>query len=390
MEKTTAEIFDIENWQAMSLEQISISLQNKKKLSIYSWRNFNKELSPLSLYKLLKSKFGIANGSSMLFKSESTDNLIHWHYTFSVKNCEIHFLGKSSGLEIVLKLTPEIKFNETDWMILLNNIKSKYSEYGKQMKEVQAEFQKYTLFINPYNRLNHSLNSLIRELKSLDTTEIKRINAMTSTHEEMDNYHKKLELWVKNIERSVALGTTIRMLSPVLAESFINLVILIFAKEEYKQDNRLYENLIRQQIDIRVKTLHLNCNGFKKQIDGESETFKNFHTLMNNRNDFLHGNVDPTRLMFEDVFFDMEYIPLFHEDDSIIIKTMKNYLKNVESQKAFSDYNTVKLFIAFILSHLHDDHRKYLEHLLLTRMPGYNHQTKGIGILFNVGLAEMG
>lgn len=383
------EIFNPENWKIASLENIAESLSDSQNLSIYSWRNFNKELSPLSLYKLLKAKFGIANGMSMLFRTESTDNLIHWHYTFLINKCEIHFMGKSSGLEIVLKLTPKIEFQESDWKILIYNIKSKYSHYGKQMKQVHSEFQKYTLFINPFCRLKSTLSSIVNELKSLDPTEIKRINPMTSTQEEKDEYYKKLNKWIINTERSVALGTTIRMLSPVLAESFINLLILILTKEEYKKDKRLYESLIRQQIDIRVKTLHLNCNGFNKPINGDEESFKKFQSLMNNRNDFLHGNIDPISLMFEDVFFDMEYIPLFDEDESIIIKTMKNYLKNVEQKTAFSDYNTVLEFIQFILSHLEEDKRKYIEHLLMTRMPGYNHNTKGIGILFNVGLVEI-
>ncbi|NRT13667.1 hypothetical protein [Flavobacterium sp. 14A] len=90
-------------------------------------------MSPLSFYKLLKAKFGIANGMSMLFKTESTDNLIHWHYTFRIRDCEIHVMGKSSGLEILIKITPDIKFEESDWKILIDNIKSKYSFYGKQM-----------------------------------------------------------------------------------------------------------------------------------------------------------------------------------------------------------------------------------------------------------------
>ncbi|NRT12610.1 hypothetical protein [Flavobacterium sp. 14A] len=257
------------------------------------------------------------------------------------------------------------------------------------MKEIHSEFQKYTLFINPFCRLKSTLFSIVNELKSLDITEIKRVNPMTSSKEENDEYYEKLNKWIVNLERSVALGTTIRMLSPVLAESFINLLILILAKDDYKKDKRLYENLIRQQIDIRVKTLHLNCDGFNKSVNSEEESFKKFHTIMNNRNDFLHGNIDPTRLMFEDVYFDLEYIPLFDEDEGIIIKTMKNYLKNVEQKTAFSDYNTVLEFIQFILSHLKENERKYIEHLLMTRMPGYNHNTKGVGILFNVGLAEI-
>ena len=387
---TIEKIFDFENWEKASLEYISKSFKKEKNTeNINGWNNYNKELSPFSLYKLLKAKFGLPNGISMLFKSESTENLIHRHYTFLSDKSEIHFLGKSSGVEIILKLQPTIDFEDSNWNLLINSIKSSYANYGSEMKKVQEEFQKYTLFINPFARLRDSLSKLISELKGLDTKEIKRINFQRATDEERTEYFNLYNRWINNVERSVSLGTTIRMLSPVLAESFVNTLLFVFAKKEYKKDKRLYENLIRQNIDIRVKTLHLNCNGFKKPIDGEEKEFKDFLTLMNNRNDFLHGNIDPTKLMFEDVYFDMEYIPLFKEDEGIITKTMKNYLQNVEAEKAFNDYITAQKFIEFVLDHLGEKQRKYMEHLLITRMPGYNHQTKGIGILFPIGLAEI-
>lgn len=383
-------ILDLENWEIASLDYISQSLKKQKKNeNIQSWNNFNKELSPFSLYKLLKAKFGVPNGMSMLFKRESTENLIHWHYTLLSHKSEIHFLGKSSGVEILLKLEPAINFDDSNWDLLINSIKSSYANYGSEMKKVQKEFQKYTLFINPFTRLKDSLSKLISELRTLDTKEIKRINKHKVTDDELTEYYKQYNKWINNVERSVSLGTTIRMLSPVLAESFINTLLFVFAKKEFKNDKRLYDNLIRQNIDIRVKTLHLNCNGFKKPINGEEKEFKDFQTLMNNRNDFLHGNIDPTKLMFEDVYFDMEYIPLFNEDEGIITKTMKNYLQNVEAGKAYKDYITAEKFIDFVLDHLGEEHRKYLKHLLMTRMPGYNHKTKDIGILFPAELVEI-
>lgn len=384
-----SEIFDIENWQKASLEDLSDSLKNKdNSLCIHSWKNFNKELSPLSLYKLLKAKFGIANGMSMLLKSDSTENLIHWHYTFIIGKNEIHFLGMSSGIEILIKILPDINFEENNWKTLINNIKKSYSNYGKKMNEVQSEFQKYTLFINPFTRLKDTLSRLISELKSLDTKEVQRINIHNASDDERAEYNKSFNQWILNVEKSVSLGTTIRMLSPVLAESFINTLLLVLSKDEFKKDKRLYDNLIRQQIDIRVKTLHLNCNGFIKPINGEEQEFKDFQSLMNNRNDFLHGNIDPTQLMFEDVYFDMEYIPLFKEDEGIITKTMKNYLKNVESENAINDYLVVQNFIDFVLLHISEKIREHIKHLLATRMPGFNNKTKGIGILFPIGLAE--
>ena len=383
------EIFDIDNWEKASLKYLSESLKNKdSSLTISVWKNYNKELSPLSLYKFLKARFGIANGISMLLKAESTENLIHWHYTFVIGQNELHFWGKSSGVEILLKTTQDINFIKEEWTILIKNIKSSYSQYGKQMKEIQSHFEKYTLFINPFTRLNDSLSRLITELKGLDINEVKRIDVYNVSDKARDEYYESFNQWIINIEKSVSLGTTIRMLSPVLTESFINTLLLVLVKDEFRNDKRLYDNLIRQQIDIRVKTLHLNCNGFVKPINSAEQEFKDFQTLMNNRNDFLHGNIDPTQLMFEDVYFDMKYIPLFDEDEGIIRKTMKNYLKNVEVEKALIDYKVVQKFIEFVLSHTNEKVQEHIKHLLITRMPGYNNKTKGIGILFPVGLVE--
>jgi hypothetical protein len=110
---------------------------------------------------------------------------------------------------------------------------------------------------------------------------------------------------------------------------------------------------------------------------------------MNNRNDFLHGNIDPRKLMFEDIYFDKSFIPLFEEDEGIIAKTMKNYLTNVEREKALADFTTVQEFINFILGYLTKDNQDLIKRLLLTRMPGLNEKTNRIGILFSNKLAEM-
>lgn len=385
------EIFDTENWTAASLDWLSSELKQKDSEinthTFYSWTNISKSLSPLDLYKLLKARFGIPNGLSMLFKSESSDNLIHWHYTILSKETPIHFWGNSGGLQIGIKLQNSIAFTDSDWNILIDNIKKSYSKYGKEMNLVQLEFEKWTLFINPYTRLYYTLRDLVTELKKLRLTEVEMYKP-SSTAEEKQLYFKKFKKWIRNVDRAALLGTAIRMLSPVLAEAFVNLLILMLSKKEYKEDKRLYESFIRQQIDIRVKTLHLNCNGFAKQIDSEKEEFKKFQTLMNGRNDFLHGNVDPNQLTFEDVYFDQKFIPLFKEDEGIIKKMLKNYLTNVEPTKALDDFKIVNEFTAFVLSHLNKNEKDLLEYLMITRTPGINNKTNRIGILFPPGLAE--
>jgi hypothetical protein len=68
---------------------------------------------------------------------------------------------------------------------------------------------------------------------------------------------------------------------------------------------------------------------------------------------------------------------------------MKNYLTNVEREKALADFTTVQEFINFILGYLTKDNQDLIKRLLLTRMPGLNEKTNRIGILFSNKLAEM-
>lgn len=380
-------IFDTNNWKAAKIGWLPNESNSDDIYDIHSWRNTLKALSPLDLYKFLKAKFGPPNGFTMFLKKESTDNLIHWHYTILSDENVINFLGNSSGIEINLRLLKNIPFSSEKWEILISNIKSSFSKYGKEMNEVQSGLEKWSLFINPYTRLYDTLVDLTRQLKKLDLTEVEMFQPSTD-EKTKDVYFENLNNWINNVDKAAVLGTTIRMLSPVLAEAFINLLILTFSKIEFKKDKRLYESLIRQQIDIRVKTLHLNCNGFVKQIDSDKNEFKNFQTMMNGRNDFLHGNVDPQRLTFEDVYFDQTFIPLFKNDEGIIRKMLKNYLTHVEPDKALADFKIVTDFINFVLEHLGEKESKLIQMLMISRTPGINSKTNRLGILFSPGLAE--
>lgn len=387
---TINEVFDTKKWSQASLEYLLKSLsEEKNNLKVYIWSNTANELSPLTLYKYLKVRFGLPKGSMMLMKNfGTTENLTHWHYHLLNNTNEIHFVGKSSGVEIWLKLKSEIDFKPTDWTVLLNNLKSSYAKVGAEMKIVQKDFEHFTLFINPFTRLDRNLRNLKNELKELDVKEIKLDFSQVSSEKGREEIWESYRQWISNVEKAVSLGSTIRMLCPVLAESFINLLILLLRKEEYKKDKRLYDDLLRRHIDIRVRSLHINCNGFLKPVDAEDQRFKDFQTMMNSRNDFLHGNIDPTALMFEDVFFDMSDIPLFKEDSGIISKTVKNSLKNIEPELALNDYQVTMKFIAFILDHLKPEISDNLSYLMRTRMPAVNRKTNGIAILFPSGLGE--
>jgi hypothetical protein len=58
------------------------------------------------------------------------------------------------------------------------------------------------------------------------------------------------------------------------------------------RDERIYERLARDQIDIKVRLAPVYCTCFSNNpIDHHSDAFKRFHSIVNLRNDFIHANL---------------------------------------------------------------------------------------------------
>jgi len=384
------EIFNPDNWKDIpTLEVLESFGKKKNKSKMFMWRNNKKEISPLNLYKYLKSRFGLPNGSLMLTKHRgTTENLFHWHYQIKSHNSKMNFIGRSAGLEIQLILQNDIDFEQNQWDLLIKNIKNDYKNYGREMSKTQNEFEHYSLFINPYTRLENTIRNQIRKLNELDISEPLNNLSLETSEDEMKTYFDQFGTWISNVEEAVSLSCSVKMLTPVLGEAFINLILELLCKDDLKNDKRMFDSIIKQQIDVRVKSLHLHCNGIKNPIDSKSDKFKNFHTIMNGRNDFLHGNIDPQKLMFEDVYFDDGDTPLFKEDNGIISKTMNNYLNNMEPKTAVEDFKKINEFIEHIISHFTVEVQKIIRMLMVSRMPAFNKKTNKIAVLFSPGLAE--
>src|SRR5690606_25086010 len=114
------------------------------------------------------------------------------------------------------------------------------------------------------------------------------------------------EAWKKaasSYYQSFGLSFGIRVMLPVLGESFINFLMYALMNKTIRGDKRLREHTFREPLDIRVRLLHQNCLGFLKPIDCESKECSAFFSLRSERNDVLHGNVAPKKLSFNEVLF---------------------------------------------------------------------------------------
>ena len=109
----------------------------------------------------------------------------------------------------------------------------------------------------------------------------------------MNNQEKEIEKVRKRAEDVHGKCLQLSLLTPVLAEAFINMVVLILCKREIRDNQRQFDALIRQNIDTKVFDLFYKCDKFVRPISADSPNFKNFKRIMDKRNHKIHGNISP-------------------------------------------------------------------------------------------------
>lgn len=340
---------------------------------------FENDIKPIDLYCYLYAKFGRPNGIQSFLRKDDSDNLIHWEWTLSCNEglvmiqghnfrTEVHLMGEFNNLGLTLEC-------------FISQIKSDMGNYGKKISTLRKDLEKWTQFINPYHRIESVVSSHIKILEELELDPLKDKVTHPKNQAQLDNYEENWKAATDKYSYAIGIIFGLRAMLPVLAESFINFILFVLSKQDIKNNTRLFDSTVRQPIDIRVQSLHINCTGFNQPVDYSSDECKKFHTLMNERNDLLHGNVNINKLSIGEVHFD-EKVPLFHQYEDFWEKSVGVSLKSVKSDTIFDDYKSITNFIDYILSKLDEGIKPQIQHMLERKELGMNYKTGRMGVLF--------
>ena len=337
------------------------------------------QILPLDMYCYLHAKFGAPNGLQNFFRNDDSDNLIHWEWALASEDGLVLIQGHNFRSEIHLMGDFLGKGLEIDQLVA--QFKADFSAHGKKMKEVRTALEKWTQFVNPYKRISSAVEQHFKKLHELSLNPSEDKIPQPVTEDDFATYQKRWTDVSAKYDYAIGLAFGIRSMLPVLAESFVNLLLFVLGKPEIKSNSRLFQDTVRRAIDIRVQTLHLNCNHFARAIDYTADPCKAFHSLMNERNDILHGNVDPNKLSFGEVFFSGK-VPVFTSYETFWDKSVGISVQSTRMEALDDDYKTVKSFIQYLLDCLDVRVREEIEHIASKSQLGFNNPTGRIGILF--------
>ncbi|MBC3832523.1 hypothetical protein H8K33_13530 [Undibacterium amnicola] len=335
------------------------------------------ELKPIDLYCYFSARFGMPNGIQNFLRNDHSDNLVHWDWTLKHRESLIGFWGTNFRTDLFV--IGELEFTSSERLELIDQIRADFKNHGLKMAAVREKLEHWTEFVNPYARLTRTIHSLRHELSNLDLS-----SPFSSEFNTPSSAIEQAKVWkavTESHSRAYGLCFGIRSMLPVWAEAFLNLLIFVLARPDVKSDNRLMESIYRQQIDVRIRGLHLSCIGFEKPIDFKTEACKNFHRLINERNDLLHGNVVPEKQKFNEVYF-LGKVPVFKEYRSLWDRTLAVEGNSVGIGQLDQEIQTVENFVAYVLSCLKQNQREFMQAVLRKRDLATNIKDGRFGVLF--------
>lgn len=347
------------------------------------WQLFN-EVKPADLYCYLYGRFGPPNGIQNFLRGDHSENLIHWEWALVSQGRLILVQGHNFRTELWVS-GDELPPAALDQ--LATSIKSDFSRYGQAMARVRKALEHWVEFINPYNRIRSSVDCLMSEIEALDVEGQTRPLRSFPEYETPEQWSCEWRRQAEIVAKATGLCFGARAMLPVMAEAFVNLLMYLLMKPNLKRDDRLRENLIRQPIDVRIKSLTHNCVGFQSEIDYGHESCRRYHSLVNERNDLLHGNVVIEKLRFNELYFNGR-VPVFSMYASMWERSFGVAKKSVGLELLREERKVVDNFVDYVISRLEEKRQEQVRLFCARRDLGMCLDDGRLGILFSGQLVD--
>ncbi|PXX73120.1 hypothetical protein SAMN05660489_02375 [Pseudomonas sp. LAMO17WK12:I10] len=343
------------------------------------------EIRPVDIYCYLYAKYGPPNGFMNFLRNDSSDNLIHWEWTLVNDDGMVMIQGHNYRTEV--QFLGNFERPEITKSNLIAQIKGDLRNYGKRMTAIRTQLEKWIEFVNPFESIESTIEIQIKKLRELNLSPADDKVHTPTSHEEMQTYQQRFSAMAEKYTFGTGLAFGLRCMLPVLAETFIHLLIFTLSTKELRNDETKYREFVSDTISNHLQLLHANCQGFEQPVDHSHIACRNFYQLMNDRNDLLHGNFNINKLKTGEVYF-YGKVPIMYEYGDMWQNTLGTRIESVKLEHIESNHSRVKDFIAYLISLLEPKFREQIEIIMSVRDLGYNEKLNRLGVLFSPRATE--
>ena len=168
-------------------------------------------------------------------------------------------------------LSPE-PLGDEGWRKLLQAVKGDFARSGKAKSAVLKTLEKWVIFPNKFLQLANLCADLHAEIDVLVAGYVP-----FNPTSDIQAHTKELEKLSKRASALYGDCVQLALLTPIVAEAFLNMLVLMLIKPEVRDDPGAYEVFVKQSIHQKLLELHEKCIGFERGIDPNGEGFKELH-----------------------------------------------------------------------------------------------------------------
>lgn len=370
---------DVMSWRRPTFEETSSWLRQergKRRANRSGQLVIRTQLRPVDLYAYLRARFGAPNGIQSILRRDDSDNWIHWDFFLKAGEVDVYISGTSRELHFLVSE----KMPDVAWRDLVNALKHDFGRLGHAKSEMMKTFEKWVVFENKFATLANLCAELHGDIVEIPPLPVQTRTSVTS--------RRSMRKWQKDLEAVAQRGADLfgnclklRLITPIMAEAYINMLIVVYCRPEVRNDQAAYDAFIRAKLPDRLAALSENCLGFTSAVDQTTAAYGNFKRVMDKRNFALHGNIDPMREQLETVYFEGKR-PLFADGGEHAIKALEQRSKLYEADEVIADYEATHLFLAELASYLAPPFQTFFDHVIGDQFPGYEVKQKRVTRLF--------
>jgi hypothetical protein len=233
---------DVPSWRVANPSEMKdyYELQLSRKKPSINGRHLvvRSRLRPVDIYSYLKARFGEPNGFQNFLRHDSSDNWVHWDFNLKAHRQDVYISGTARDIHITLSES----LSDEEWKNLILAIKSDFSRIGREKSEIMSSLEKYSVFQNKFVALADLCAELHEEI--VDTSPLSapvRVKSKKSARQ----YEKYLKAAGNRARNLYGSCLKLRLLTPIMAEAFLNMIIITFCKDEIRNDQSVYEQFVR-------------------------------------------------------------------------------------------------------------------------------------------------
>lgn len=361
-------ILDFTTWRAATRKEVVQFVRKDRSVRTLPERGRTKDLivrsrlRPVDIYAYLRARFGEPNGFQNFLRKDDSDNWIHWDFNLKSADADIWIAGTSRETHFVVGQA----LTDREWQALIVGFRGEFARTGREKSTMTKSFEKFVVFQNKYVALAEVCAELHERI--VDTPPFEPIRPRRSTR---NPEHAAAPLRRAGERANQLYGACVQLslLTPVLAEAYINMFALILRRPSLRNDWDGYQAFVREKIPDRIGRLHEVCFGMEP-VDRSTEAYGHFMSVVNKRNFNIHGNVDPEREAIETVYFEGRR-PLFAEAGHHLGRYFADLERLHQPDVIVADYEWVHAFLHELTTYLAPVAKKFLSNVIDDRFPGF-------------------